>query len=109
MLSLQFQMSFGCLYLIGAELPDSATIKTWKAGEPSFVDSIKPGGDWRGTHCHVIEVDEFWDGLDGDTICRVEWLILNSLGNVPPLKFAGGGAGSNIHHVKFRSLVKSTI
>ena len=99
-------MSFGGLYLVSAELPDSAAGKAWKTGEPSFVDSIKPGGDWRGTHCHVIEVDEFWDGLDGDTICLVEWLILNSLGNVPPLKFAGGGA--DIHHVKFSGFVKST-
>ena len=102
-------MSFGCLYLVGAELPDSTTGKTWEAGEPSFVDSIEPGGDWRCTHYHVIEVDEFWDGLDGDTICLVEWLIMDSLGDVPPLKFAWVGAGGNINHVKFSGFVKSTI
>ena len=83
-LTLQFHVSFGCFYLVGAELPDSATGKTWEVSEPSFVDCIEPGGDWRSTHYHVIEVDEFWDGLDGDTICLIEWLILNTLGNVPP-------------------------
>ena len=51
-------MSFGCLYLVGAKLSNSAAGKTWEAGEPSFVDSIEPGGDWRCTHCHVIEIDE---------------------------------------------------
>ena len=47
----------------------------------------------------MIEVDEFWDGLDGDTICLVEWLILNSLDNVPPLKFTGSPI--HVDHVKF--------
>ena len=101
-------MSFGCLYLIGAELPDSATGKTWEASEPSFVDCIEPGGDWWGTHCHMIEVDELWNRLDGDTLCLVEWLSKDSLVNVPPLKFAWIGA-CDVNHVKFSGLIKCTM
>ena len=76
MLPLQFHVSFGCLSLVGAELPNSATGKTWEAGEPSLVDCIEPGGDWRGAHGHVTEVDEAWNSLDGDTICFIEWLFM---------------------------------
>ena len=108
MLPLQFHVSFRCLYLVGAVLSDPATGKAWEAGEPSFVDCIEPSGDWWGTHCHVIEVDELWNRLDGDTVCLVVWLLMDSLG-VPPLKFAWVGASSNVNHVKFISFVKSTM
>ena len=70
-------MSFGCFYLVGAELPDSATGKTREAGEPPFVDCIEPSGDWWGTHYHMIKVDELWNRLDCDTVCLVEWLLMN--------------------------------
>ena len=72
MLPLQFHVSFGCLHLIGAELPNSATGETWEAREPSLVDCIEPGGDWRGTHGHMAEVDEGGNGFDGDTVSIVE-------------------------------------
>ena len=68
-------MPFGCFYLIGAELSDSTGSKAWEAGEPSFVYCIEPGGDWRSTHSHVVEVDEGRNRFDGDTICFVEWLL----------------------------------
>ena len=75
-LSLQFQVTFGCFYLIGAMLSDSATSKAWETGEPSLVDGIEPGGDWWGPHGHVIEVDEVWNSLDSDTINFIEWLFV---------------------------------
>ena len=72
MLSLQFQVSFGCFYLICAELSDSTASKAWEASEPPLVYGIEPSGDQRSTHSHVVEVDELWNGLDSDTICFVE-------------------------------------
>ena len=32
----------------------------------------------------MVEVNEFWNSLDSDTICLVEWLLIGSLGDVPP-------------------------
>ena len=66
-------MSFGCFYLVGAELPDSAAGETWETGEPSLVDCIEPGGDWRGAHGHVIEVDKTGDSFNSDTVCFMMW------------------------------------
>ena len=76
MLTLQFHVSFGCFYLIGAEMSDSATSEAREAGKPPLVDGIEPGGNWWGSHGHVIEVDEAWYSLDGDTICSIEWSFL---------------------------------
>ena len=69
-------MPFGCFYLVGAELFDSAAGETWEAGKPSLVCCIEPGGDWRGAHCHVTEVDETRNGFDSDAVCFVEWLFV---------------------------------
>ena len=66
-------MPFGCFYLIGAELSDSIASKTWEASEPSLVYCIEPGGDWRGAHGHMVEVDEARNSFDGDTVCLVHW------------------------------------
>ena len=71
MLTLQFHVSFGCLYLVGAKLSNSAIGKTWEAGEPSFVDCIESGGDWWSSHCHVIEIDKTGDGFNGNTVCFI--------------------------------------
>ena len=68
-------MPFGCFYLVGAELSDSATGETWETSEPSLVDCIEPGSDWWGAHGHVVEVDEARNGFDGDAICFTEWLF----------------------------------
>ena len=76
MLPLQFHVPFGCFYLVGAELSDSTTGKPWEASEPSLVDGIEPGGDWWGAHGHVIEIDETGNGLNGDTVCSAEGLIM---------------------------------
>ena len=120
MLSLKLHVSFGCFNLIGTELSDSTACKAWEASEPSFVDCIEPGGDWRGAHGHVIEVDEVWNGFDGDTVCFIEWLLkawvlllcMGTLGGkVPPLKFAWVvvvAIAGNVNHVEFSSFVKGT-
>ena len=72
MLPLQFHMTFRCFYLVGAELPDSATGEARKASEPSLVDGIEPGGDWRSAHYHVVEVDQARNSFDSDTVCFIE-------------------------------------
>ena len=90
-------MSLGCFNLVGAELSDSVAGESWEAGKPSLVCCIEPGCDWRGAHCHVIEVDQTRNGFDCDTVCFTEWLFAEwclccgSLGfldgGVPPVKF----------------------
>ena len=69
-------MAFGCFYLIGAELSDSTGSKTWEAGEPSLVHCIESGGDWRGAHCHVVEVDKARNSFDSDAVCFIEGLFV---------------------------------
>ena len=73
---MQFHMSFRCLYLVGAVLSDPATGKAWEAGEPSFVDCIEPGGDWRGSQCHVVELDKTGDCFNSDTVCFMLWWLV---------------------------------
>ena len=68
MLSLWFHVAFSCDNLVGAELSNFTTCEPWEASEPSLVYCIEPGGDWRGTHGHMVEVDEGRNSIDGDTI-----------------------------------------
>ena len=115
MLLLQFHVPFGCFYLVGAELSDSTAGKTWEASKPSLVHCIEPGGDWRSTHCHVVEVDKDRNSFDSGTVCFVNWLFVEWClredllgGGVPPWKFAGVGVAMNVNHVKFSGFVKGT-
>ena len=61
----------------------------------------------------MVKVDEGRDSFDGDTVGIVEWLFVDwylpgdSLGGVPPQKFAGVGVITmNVTHAKFCGLVK---
>ena len=111
-------VSFGCFCLVGAELSDSTTSETWETSEPSLVNCIEPGGDWRGAHGHVVEVDKVWNSFNGDTVRFIEWLLEDWLlcmgtlgGKVPPWKFAWVvvvAITGNVNHVKFSSFVKGT-
>ena len=111
-------MSFGSFNLIGAELSHSTAGKAWEASKPSFIDCIEPGGNWWSAHGHVVEVDEVWNGFNGDTVGFVEWLLkawllcIGTLGGmVPPLKFVWVvivAIAGNVNHMKFSSSVKGT-